>query len=355
MIDRQAILTVLETVQDPVHNASVVAANMVSGLVIKEDAIGFALEVDPKRGQEAEPLRKETEDALKTAFPQHKITVVLTAHNQTPKMSTERKQLAQPEQNGLVDVQHVIAVASGKGGVGKSTVAVNLAAALAAQGLNVGLLDADIYGPSVPKMVGKHQRAELTDDKLIQPHTAQGMAVMSMGFMVDEDAPLVWRGPMVISAIRQMLYQVKWGALDVLVVDMPPGTGDAQLTLSQRAPLDGVVIVTTPQDIALIDARKGIEMFKKMDVSILGLVENMSVFTCPSCGHEEHLFGCDGGKSMADQLGIPLLGQIPLNLDIRTLSDDGKPMIQHAKDHAASSLFAGMAQTIWDGVKKKDT
>jgi ATP-binding protein involved in chromosome partitioning len=217
----------------------------------------------------------------------------------------------------LPDVTHIIAVASGKGGVGKSTVATNLALAFAAEGHGTGILDADIYGPSLPRMLGISSRPQSADGKIMEPLEKHGVKAMSIGFLIEEDTPMIWRGPMVMGALEQMMRDVNWGALDVLVVDMPPGTGDAQLTMAQRVPLAGAVIVSTPQDIALIDARRGLAMFNKVNVPVLGLIENMSTFICPHCGEESHIFGHGGAKDCAAQLGIPFLGEIPLDIEIR--------------------------------------
>ncbi|MBN8900555.1 MAG: Mrp/NBP35 family ATP-binding protein, partial [Rhodospirillales bacterium] len=237
-------------------------------------------------------------------------------------------------------------VASGKGGVGKSTVAVNLAVSLARQGLRVGLLDADIYGPSLPRMLGLARKPEVRGEKMI-PLQAWGLSCMSIGFLVDEEQPMIWRGPMVMGALEQMMGQVSWGPLDVLVVDMPPGTGDAQLTMAQRVALTGAVIVSTPQDIALIDARRGVRMFEKTRVPVLGVVENMSFFCCPNCGHETHLFGHGGAKAEAARLNTDFLGEIPLLLDIRTASDAGTPIAAAAPDSDAGKAFAALAQRVW--------
>jgi ATP-binding protein involved in chromosome partitioning len=249
----------------------------------------------------------------------------------------------------LPEVAHIVAVASGKGGVGKSTTAVNLAVALAQQGHRVGLLDADIYGPSLPRMLGVDRKPE-TRDGMMVPLQAWGLSAMSIGFLVDPDAAMIWRGPMVMGALEQMMGQVHWGALDILIVDMPPGTGDAQLTMAQKVTLSGAVIVSTPQDIALIDARRGVRMFEKTLVPVLGLIENMSVFCCPNCGHRTELFGHGGAQREAATLGIPFLGEIPLLLDIRTTSDAGTPICAAAPDSPAAQAFAAIARRVWDGV-----
>jgi ATP-binding protein involved in chromosome partitioning len=246
----------------------------------------------------------------------------------------------------------IIAVASGKGGVGKSTVAVNLAVALARQGLKVGLLDADIYGPSLPRMLGLARKPDVKGDR-IQPLNAWGVKVMSIGFLVEEETPMIWRGPMVMGALEQMLGQVDWGALDVLVVDMPPGTGDAQLTISQRVALTGAVIVSTPQDIALIDARRGVRMFERVKVPVLGLVENMSFYCCPNCNHRVELFGHGGAKAEAHRLGAPFLGEVPLQLAIRETGDAGTPLTAAQPESEAAKAFADIAAKLWQQVKAR--
>jgi ATP-binding protein involved in chromosome partitioning len=249
----------------------------------------------------------------------------------------------------LPGIRSIVAVASGKGGVGKSTVAVNLAVALARQGHKTGLLDADIYGPSMPRMLGLHRKPEVRKDRLI-PLSAWGLSCMSIGFLVDEETPMIWRGPMVMGALEQMMGQVEWGTLDVLIVDMPPGTGDAQLTMAQRVALAGAVIVSTPQDIALIDARRGVRMFEKVHVPVLGLVENMSFFCCPNCGHRAEIFGHGGARKEAGRLGTEFLGEVPLLLDIRTASDDGKPIVACAPGSDAAKAFDAIASRVWDKV-----
>ena len=243
----------------------------------------------------------------------------------------------------------IVAVASGKGGVGKSTVAVNLAVSLARLGHKVGLLDADIYGPSLPRMVGLNRKPEVRNDKMI-PLQAWGLSCMSIGFLVDEETPMIWRGPMVMGALEQMMGQVEWGALDILVVDMPPGTGDAQLTMAQRVALTGAVIVSTPQDIALIDARRGVRMFEKTKVPVLGLVENMSFYCCPNCGHRADIFGHGGAKTEAARLGTEFLGEIPLLLDIRVAADAGTPIAALAPESDAAKAYGALAVRVWEKV-----
>ena len=255
----------------------------------------------------------------------------------------------------LDGIKHIIAVASGKGGVGKSTTAVNLAVALSVAGHKVGLMDADVYGPSVPRMMNlRDGSAQSEDGKTISPALAHGVKVMSMGFLVDEDTPMVWRGPMVLSALKQMLFDVKWAPLDVLVLDMPPGTGDTQLSISQTVGLSGAVIVSTPQDIALLDAKKGLNMFKKVNVPILGMVENMSAYICPECGHEAHIFSHGGTRKAAEEIGVPLLADIPLDLAIRENTDVGKPLVVSAPESKPAAAYRTLAKNIWQALEEQE-
>jgi ATP-binding protein involved in chromosome partitioning len=247
-------------------------------------------------------------------------------------------------------VSAIVAVASGKGGVGKSTVTTNLALGLATLGLSVGILDADIYGPSQPRMLGIGGRPNSPDGKTLTPLESYGVKCMSMGFLVPEDSPMIWRGPMVSSALQQMLRDVAWGELDMLLVDMPPGTGDAQLSMSQQVPLAGAVIVSTPQDIALLDARKGLNMFRKVDVPVLGIIENMSLFICPNCGHESHIFSHGGARLEAEKLGIEFLGEVPLDIEIRETSDSGRPIVVSRPDSPHAKTFVAIAERIRDKV-----
>jgi ATP-binding protein involved in chromosome partitioning len=249
---------------------------------------------------------------------------------------------------GVPGIEAIIAVASGKGGVGKSTTAINLALGLAALGKKVGVLDADIYGPSMPRLLGIRGRPETKDGKILQPMRNFGLEVMSIGFLVDEETPMIWRGPMVISALTQMLREVEWGELDVLVVDMPPGTGDAQLTMAQQVPLAGAVIVSTPQDLALIDARKGLNMFKKVDVPLLGIVENMSYFIAPDTGKRYDIFGHGGARKEAERLGVTFLGEVPLEMGIRESSDEGQPVVAAKPDGAEAKIYRDIAAKVWE-------
>lgn len=359
-VTENEVLDALKGVADPDKGSDIVSLGMVSGLVVKDGNVGFSIEVDPERGPKLEPLRQAAEAAVGGISGVLSVTAVLTA---------ERVQDAGPAQGGVGDshdhdhshsdgapqeaaplapgVKNIVAVASGKGGVGKSTTAINLALGLAAMGLRVGMLDADIYGPSQPRMMGVSGRPDSPDGDKLEPMVGHGIKVMSMGFLVAEDTPMIWRGPMVMSALQQMLRDVNWGELDIMIVDMPPGTGDAQLTMAQQVPLAGAVIVSTPQDIALLDARKGLNMFRKVDVPVLGIVENMSYFLCPNCGHESHIFSHGGAHEEANSLGVEFLGEIPLHIDIRTTSDSGQPIVisQPESDHAR--VYCGIADRVW--------
>jgi ATP-binding protein involved in chromosome partitioning len=345
---REDILNALSQVVDPASGKSVRDLGFIQGLVVRDGHVGFAVEVPAARGRTAEPLRKAAEDAVSVLPGVLSVTAVLTAHNEPPNArpappSQGHGHQAKPA--GIEGVGAVIAVASGKGGVGKSTVAVNLALGLAKLGLKVGLLDADIYGPSVPRLLDIRHKPE-SDGHKLKPIEKFGIKTMSIGFLVAEDSPMIWRGPMVQSALTQMMNDVSWAPLDVLVVDMPPGTGDAQLTIAQRVPLKGAVIVSTPQDIALIDARKGIAMFEKTQVPILGLVENMSMFVCENCGHETHIFGHGGARAEAEKLMAPFLGEIPLVRRVREMSDAGTPVVASHPESAEATTFLAIAAQV---------
>ena len=259
----------------------------------------------------------------------------------------------QGELKPLANVRNIVAVGSGKGGVGKSTTAVNLALALAAEGLAVGVLDADVYGPSIPMMLGLSGRPDSPDGKTIEPMRAHGVEAMSIGLLVDQDTPMIWRGPMATSALTQLLTETRWGDLDVLVVDLPPGTGDIQLTMAQKIPVAGAVIVTTPQDIATLDARKALKMFEKLDIAVLGLVENMAVHVCTNCGHAEHIFGEGGAGRMSEQYGVPVLGSLPLQAGIREQGDAGTPIVAAQPDSAAAGAYRGVARALLAQLDKR--
>jgi ATP-binding protein involved in chromosome partitioning len=369
-----ALRSALREIKDPASGQDIVSAGLVEGIQLREGLVQVTLLTDRAHAAAMEPVRRAAEALLARQPGITNATAILTAHKgpspaSTPDARQGKVPPAGPAPRGhahgpahgpaggaaakapllLPEVKAIIAVASGKGGVGKSTVAVNLAVSLARQGHRTGLLDADIYGPSLPRMLGLQRKPEVRDDKMI-PLRAWGLSCMSIGFLVDEETPMIWRGPMVMGALEQMMGQVSWGPLDVLVVDMPPGTGDAQLTMAQRVSLTGAVIVSTPQDIALLDARRGVKMFEKTRVPVLGLVENMSFFCCPNCGHRTEIFGHGGARAEASRLDIEFLGEIPLLLDIRTASDEGTPIAASAPESEAAKAYDALARRVWEKV-----
>ena len=350
-ITEQKILQALKSVPLPHQNISLGEAGAVSGIVIKDGNIGFTIEIAPEIAAEAENIKiaaKKAVDAIEGVL---SVTILMTAHRPAAATPPPAQTAAPAREEVIRPAAQVIAVASGKGGVGKSTTAINLALALGNTGKKVGILDADIYGPSLPRLLGMNKKPETKNNKLI-PLDAWGLQAMSIGFLIEEDSPTIWRGPMVMSAVQQMLRDVAWTELDILVVDMPPGTGDTQLTLSQRAELAGAVIVSTPQDLALIDARKGLNMFKRVDVPVLGIVENMSHFLCPSCGERADIFGTGGAETEARRLNLPFLGAIPLHMDIRTTSDAGTPIVANQPNSPHAKIYQEIAQKILDQLAK---
>ena len=349
-VTEQQIVDALKTVIDPDKQQDIVSLGMVSGLQLKDGHVALAIEVDPERGAEMEPLRKQTEETVHALPGVLSASVVLTAERGAQEDGTAGDGEEAPM---LPDVGAIVAVASGKGGVGKSTVAVNLALALAAAGRKVGLLDADIYGPSMARMLGVEGEPTSADGRSLNAVEKHGIKSMSMAYLVEEETPIIWRGPMVMGALEQFMRNVNWGALDVLVVDMPPGTGDAQLTMAQSVPLAGAVIVSTPQDIALADARKGLNMFRKVDVPVLGLIENMSYFNCPHCGERTAIFDHGGARREAEVLMIDFLGEIPLDPVIRETSDGGNPIVVAEPDSEHSKVFGQIAEAVWNKVNAK--
>jgi ATP-binding protein involved in chromosome partitioning len=365
-ITKERVLEELKRIKGPDLEQDIVSLGLVSEVVIHHGKFYFAISVDPARAAELESLRQAAEQVVRALPGVEGVVATLTADRKlaarpgggnggTPSSSPQLQsgvtrpgaaRDARHRQGGVSGVANIVAVASGKGGVGKSTTAVNLAAGLSAKGLKVGILDADIYGPSLPRLLGLKGQPKQVDDKL-EPMSAYGLKVMSMGFLVDEETPMIWRGPMVMSALTQMLKDVAWGELDILVVDMPPGTGDAQLTMAQQVPLAGAVIVSTPQDLALIDARKGLNMFRKVNVPVLGIVENMSTFVCPHCGTRSDIFGHGGAKQEAERLGVPFLGEVPLTMSVRELSDQGRPIVVSDPESPAAEAFRQIADRTW--------
>jgi len=333
-----SITAAIQTVIDPNTGRDFVSGKQVRNLRIQGADVSFDVELGYPAKSQIPALRRALIEAVRGVSGVENVSVNLSTHV-----------IAHAVQRGvqlLPAVKNIVAIASGKGGVGKSTMAVNLALALAAEGASVGVLDADIYGPSQPMMLGVQGRPESADGKTMEPMENHGVQVMSIGFMIEADNPMIWRGPMATQALEQLLRQTNWRELDYLIVDMPPGTGDIQLTLSQRVPLTGAVIVTTPQDIALLDARKGLKMFEKVGVPILGVVENMAVYHCPNCGHTEHIFGADGGKKMAAQYGVDYLGALPLSLSIREQADSGRPTVVADPEGEIAAIYKTVARQV---------
>ncbi len=349
----------LNKVRDPKSGRGVMDAGLVQGLHVADGRVRFVLDVPAGMAEFYESVRTACDRAVKDVTGITQVTAVLTAERATAKamQATPSAQSVSTPTVSIPGVKHILAVASGKGGVGKSTVAVNLALGLRRLGLRVGLLDADIYGPSVPTLLGLSGQPASRDGKIIEPMERHGLKAMSVGLLIAREAAAVWRGPVATGTLFQLLTQVAWGELDVLVIDMPPGTGDIHLSLAQRVAMAGAVIVSTPQDIALMDARRGIAMFRKVNVPILGVVENMSLYVCPNCGHEAHLFGHGGARAAASEIGAPFLGEIPLHLSIREGSDNGMPVMVASPDSPQAQAFMGIAEkvasTLADGVASK--
>ena len=365
-VTQQQVLDKLAKVMSP-RGVALTNANVLSPIAVSDGKVFFSINVDAAEARAWESVRAQAEAAVR-AIPGVSVAMIaLTAERKAgaaapppphrhaggvaPVASHRPPQgAASPmsKQAEIPGVAAVIAVASGKGGVGKSTTALNLALGLRDLGLRVGLLDADIYGPSVPRLTGIHDKPELNDDRKMIPIQRFGLSIMSIGFLVAEDTAMIWRGPMVMSAITQMLRDVAWGTLDILVVDMPPGTGDAQLTLAQNVPLKGAVIISTPQDLSLIDARRGLAMFKKVNVPVLGIVENMSYFQCPHCGTRSDIFGHGGARHEAERLGVPFLGEIPLHMSIRATSDSGNPVVDSEPDGPHAAIYRAIGTRVRD-------
>ncbi len=355
-ITKDEVLGRLSQVKGPDLEGNIVDLKLVSDIFIADGKVYFSITVPADRAEELEPMRAAAEKVVLALEGVRGAMVTLTAARAAGERSApaplEKPPRERPPEKPMVPgVRSIVAVASGKGGVGKSTTAVNLALGLAANGLSVGILDADIYGPSMPRLLGISGRPRQKEGRILVPMENYGLKVMSMGFLVEEETPMIWRGPMVISALTQMLREVDWGELDVLVVDMPPGTGDAQLTMAQQVPLAGAVIVSTPQDLALIDARKGLNMFRKVSVPVLGIVENMSYFIAPDTGNRYDIFGHGGARREAERLGVPFLGEIPLTMDVRETSDAGTPVVAAAPDGPAAKAYRDIAAKVLDGLR----
>jgi len=368
-VSKEQILAALAKVPSP-GGAALTDARVLSDIVVSDGKVFFSLTVDASAVKVWEPVRKAAEEAVRAVPGVQSVLVAQTAERaaggaargpQPSHVATQPRAAgpaahahahpADKVQPGIPGVDAVIAVASGKGGVGKSTTAVNLALGLRDLGLKVGMLDADIYGPSLPKLLAIKEKPQTIGGTRLKPIERYGLTVMSIGFLIDEETPMIWRGPMVMSAITQMLREVEWGKLDVMVVDMPPGTGDAQLTMAQQVPLKGAVIVSTPQDLALIDARRGVAMFKRVNVPVLGIVENMSYFLCPSCGSRSDIFGHGGARQEAERQGVPFLGEVPLHMTIREKSDSGMPVVATEPDGVHAKIYREIAAKVLEQIK----
>jgi ATP-binding protein involved in chromosome partitioning len=371
-VTKEAVIERLKSISAPGLSGDIVSLGLVSDVFIADRKVFFSITVPVDKAQELEPMREAAEKAVKEMPDVAGAVVALTAEKKAGQSAPSAAPSAPPRaipprpahaptprrvpghapsgqqsgKRGVPGIRSIVAVASGKGGVGKSTTAVNLALGLLANGLKVGILDADIYGPSMPRLLGITGKPEVANGRTLKPMQKYGLKVMSMGFLVGEETPMIWRGPMVVSALTQMLREVEWGELDVLVVDMPPGTGDAQLTMAQQVPLAGAVIVSTPQDLALIDARKGLNMFRKVDVPVLGIVENMSYFVAPDTGKRYDIFGHGGAKQEAERVGVTFLGEVPLEMRIRETSDEGTPVVASEPDGPHARIYRDIAAKV---------
>ena len=379
-VTKELVLEKLKTVRGPEMDGNIVDMGLVSDVFISDSKVYFSITVPAERAKELDPLRAAAERVVKDIPGVKGAMVALTADKKASASAAPVRRPPQPAADphaghnhaghshapaagqrppqakpGIPGVGAIIAVASGKGGVGKSTTSVNLALALKANGLRVGVLDADIYGPSMPRLMKISGRPQQLEGRMIKPMENYGLKVMSMGFLVDEEVAMIWRGPMIQSALLQMLREVAWGDLDVLVVDMPPGTGDAQLTMAQQVPLAGAVIVSTPQDLALIDARKGLAMFRKVEVPVLGIVENMSYFIAPDTGKRYDIFGHGGARKEAERIGVPFLGEVPLTMGIRETSDAGTPLVHSEPQGEVAKVYREIARRVWDQVSARQS
>ncbi len=355
-LTKDAVLASLDGVTDP-SGIALPKTKALSDIMVSGDKVFFSITVDSAVVKAWEPVRQRAEDAVKAVPGVSSVLVALTAERQAGAPPPPQHGHGHAHGHGeaartptLPGVGAIIAVASGKGGVGKSTTTANLALGLRDLGLKVGLLDADIYGPSVPKLFNVHGKPKLKNGNTLIPMDGYGIKLMSIGFLVDEETPMIWRGPMVMSALTQMMRDVEWGELDVMLVDMPPGTGDAQLTMAQSVPLRGAVIVSTPQDLALVDARRGVAMFNKVNVPVLGVVENMSYYLCPNCGTRSDIFGHGGARHEAERMGVPFLGEVPLHMDIRERSDAGLPVVATMPDSPHAQIYRAIAAQVRDQV-----